>query len=152
MNKLLAATLAALMVTFTNNAQTSEEPRAVAEDLSPKLRGFLQKEMQLLAEAGTVIATALEVGDSKTVEGLASQIHESFIMKKELTTMDLRELQAVVGEGFIARDKAFHDLAYDLAEAAKNDDKEKQKEIFWNMVDVCAACHAAYAPSASVLQ
>jgi len=132
--------------------EPSPEPEAVAERLPPKLRKFLKKEMHLLAEAGRTMEAALAEGDSKTVEDLAKRMHESFIMKQELTTMDLRELKVIVGEDFVTRDKAFHGMAAELSLAAKAGDVVLQQEIFGNMIRVCAACHVAYAPKASVLE
>jgi len=132
--------------------QLSAEPIAIAERLPEKLRTFLKKEMLLLAEAGRTMETALAEGDSKTVEKLAAQMHESFILKQELTTMDLRELKATAGEDFVVRDKAFHAMADELSRAAKAKDTEKQQVLFDRMVRACASCHAAYAPKASVLE
>jgi len=132
--------------------ESSSEPKAIAESLPPKLRKFLKKEMHLLAEAGRTMEAALAEGDSKTVKGLAKRMHESFIMKQELTTMDLRELKAIVGEDFVTRDKAFHAMADELSKAAKAGDAAKQQMLFGKMVRACASCHAAYAPKASVLE
>jgi len=134
------------------NQPSAEEPEAIAENLPPKLRKFLKKEMHLLAEAGRTMETALGEGDSKTVEDLAQRMHESFIMKQELTTMDLRELKAIVGDDFVMRDKAFHAMAKELSLAAKAGDTAEQELLFGKMVRACAACHTAYAPKASVLE
>lgn len=128
------------------------EPEAIAESLPPKLRKFLKKEMHLLAEAGRTMEAALAEGDSKTVESLAKRMHESFIMKQELTTMDLRELKAIVGDDFVTRDKAFHGMAAELSLAAKAGDLVLQRTLFTKMTMACAACHTAYAPKASVLE
>jgi len=133
-------------------SQPSAEPTAIAESLPPKLREFLKKEMHLLADAGRVMEAALAKGDSKTVGKLAQQMHESFILKKELTTLDLRELQAIVGDDFVVRDKAFHAMARELSLAAQTDDVSLQQVLFTKMTYACAACHAVYAPKASVLE
>jgi len=133
-------------------SDTVDEPKAVAEGLSPKVRKFLQKEMQLLLEASGTIDAAITEGDSKTVEGLAARMHQSFILKQELTTVDLRELKAVVGERFVARDKAFHAMARELSEAAKAGDTARQRSLFDQMQDTCSACHRAYAPHAPVYE
>lgn len=149
---LLLAFSTSLVVANPPAIVPTDEPVAIAESLTPKLRKFLKKEMHLLAEAGRTMEAALGEGDSKTVANLAKRMHESFIMKQELTTMDLRELKAIAGEDFVIRDKAFHAMADELSQAAGTGDHALQQMLFDKMVRACASCHAAYAPKASVLE
>ncbi len=125
---------------------------APAEELTDKVRGFLKKEMRLLADGGRVIEQALEANDSKAVAEVAAKMRETFVHKDEVTTLDLRVLQAVLGEDFVARDKAFHDLARKLELMAKNGDITRQRALFGQMLEACAVCHKAYAPDAPVLE
>lgn len=133
-------------------AQLSADTPAPAEILSPKLRGFLKNEMRLLVDAGRALEKALAAEDSKAVKKFAGKIQETFVHKDEVTTFDLREFQAALGDDFVARDKAFHAMARQLEVAAGKGDMAKQKMLFGEMLNVCAACHAAYAPKASVLE
>jgi len=149
--KLAAICLTVIAGCFVPGVPISAEPIAPAEILSPKLRGFLKNEMHLLVDAGRLLEKALEAEDSKAVENLAGKIQETFVHKDEVTTFDLREFQATLGEDFVARDKAFHAMARGLEAAAHKGDTAKQKMLFAEMLTVCAACHAAYAPKASVL-
>ena len=41
-------------------------------------------------------------------------------------------------------DKEFHQLAASLAEAGRNDDTEKQHQLFGNMTGNCIQCHSTY--------
>lgn len=134
------------------NALMANPEDAPATELSEKLRGFLQHEMDALAIAGRAIEAALTEGDSDTVATFAGQMDKAFIFEREITTFDLRELEAVLGEEFVAQDKAFHAMARELETAAEADDKAAQKQIFDRMLKACAACHAAYAPEAPVLE
>jgi len=147
-----AFVLLAFATAFFGVSRLSADMAAPAEILSPKLRGFLKNEMYLLVKTGRALEKALETEDSKTVEKLARQIEETFVHKNEITTFDLREFQATLGDDFVARDKAFHALARELEAAANKADVAKQKKLFADMLNVCAACHRAYAPEASVLE
>ncbi len=125
---------------------------APALELSDHMRGFLKHEMLLLANAGRGIESALMVEDHARVEEFASHMDKAFIMQKEVTTLDLRELEAVLGEDFVTRDKEFHAMARALEAAAKAEDIVGQRRIFDEMLRACAACHQDYAPEAPVLE
>lgn len=123
-----------------------------AEDLTEKVRTFLKKEMHLLAKGGRAIEAALVKGDNDIVANEAAKIHETFVHKQEVTTFDLRVLQAVLGEDFVRQDKEFHAHARALEKAAKARDTARQQQLFNQMLEACAACHRAYAPAAPVLE
>lgn len=137
--------------TFAMQEQ-AEEATKPAEELTDRVRGFLKKEMRLLAEGGRTIEGALAKGDSETVADEAVKMHEAFVHKQEVTTFDLRILEAVLGDDFVDQDKAFHVLATELETLAKVGDEAKQKAVFDAMLRACAACHKAYAPEAPVLE
>lgn len=128
------------------------EKDAPATKLSEHIRGFLKREMISLAETGRAIEAAIAKGDSKAVASLARQTEKAFIFEQDITTMDLRELEVVLGDDFVARDKAFHASGRALEAAAKANDLEGQRRIFGDMLRDCAACHQAYAPEAPVLE
>lgn len=130
----------------------ANEAQAPAEELTEKVRMFLQKEMDKLAQGGRLIEHALAEGDNKTVAKEAAKMHETFVHHDEITTFDLRVLETVLGEDFVARDKDFHKYARALEAAARAGDKEKQNMLFQSMLERCATCHAAYAPEAPVLE
>jgi len=125
---------------------------APAEELTDKVRGFLKKEMRLLAEGGRAIEAALAEGDDATVKKHAAKMHETFVHKDEVTTFDLRILIAVLGDDFVAQDKAFHATARALEAAAAAGDLKQQRQLFQRMLEACVACHKAYAPEAPVLE
>ena len=129
-----------------------DEAAAPAEALSEKVRGFLKKEMRMLAEAGRAIEGALEKGDSQMVADEAAKMHEAFVHKNEVTTFDLRILKSALGEDFVDQDKAFHVLATELETLGKVGDAAQQRLVFDAMLRACAACHKAYAPEAPVLE
>ncbi len=122
-----------------------------AIELSDKMRGVLKAEMRALAAAGRAVEAALERGDSAAVAANARKMEQPFIFDGNVTTLDLRELELVLGEDFVARDKAFHAAGRALEAAAKAGDLMGQQVIFQDMLKACASCHQAYAPEAPVL-
>ncbi len=126
----------------------SEQP---ATQLSDKMRAVLKAEMGALAAAGRALEAALERGDSAAVAANARKMEQPFIFDGAVTTVDLRELELVLGEEFVSRDKAFHAAGRALEAAAKAEDLTGQRLIFQDMLKACASCHHAYAPEAPVL-
>lgn len=148
---LITGMLLAVVTGFSSRA-TLDETAAPAEALTDKVRDFLKKEMRLLAEGGRAIESALASGDDKTVATEAQKMHETFVHKDEVTTFDLRILQAELGEEFVTQDKAFHTLARELEKHARNNDLPEQRRVFDAMLRQCVACHKTYAPEAPVLE
>jgi len=131
----------------------SESPKdAPALELSDHVRDILKHEMMALVDAGRAIEKAIAEKDHALVKEQAAAMDKAFIMSNEVTTLDLRELEAVLGDDFVARDKEFHAMARSLEAAAKAKDSKGEQVIFGNMLRACAACHKAYAPAAPVLE
>jgi len=116
----------------------------VTPKLTDKLRQLLQEEMRAVQGAMTSIHSAMVMGQHERVAESAQQIHDSFILQQSLTEQDRKDLMSAVPEGFIELDKAFHQLAASLAQAGREEDTEKQQELFGEMTRNCVACHGAY--------
>jgi cytochrome c556 len=144
--------LASGLVAAGGAAQSGAVEDAPATDLSEDLRALLQREMAGLAGAGRAVEDAIARGDSAAVAANARKMEKAFIFEDDISTVDLRELELVLGEDFVARDKAFHASGRALEAAAKAGDLTGQKVIFRDMLEACAACHRAYAPTAPVLE
>ncbi len=136
-------------VSIFSTVLVAEDDHAPAEDLTPKLRHFLQKEMHALVKEGRAVEKALDAGNSAAVRKHAGRMHEAFIFQDDITTFDLRVLKATLGEDFVERDKAFHAMAHELEET---EELELQDTLFNKMLGVCSACHKAYAPDAGLLE
>lgn len=130
-------------------AVPAEQP---ATDLSDRMRAILKAEMATLAAHGRAVEAALERGDSAAVAEHARAMEQPFIFDGDVTTVDLRELELVLGEEFVTRDKVFHAAGRALEAAAKAGDLKGQRVIFKDMLEACAACHRVYAPAAPVLE
>jgi cytochrome c556 len=143
------ATIAMGLSTTVAPISPNEAP---ALDLSDHVRGILKHEMAALVEEARAIEKALAAGDHTLVAKHAKQMDKAFIFSEQITTLDLRELEAVLGEDFVSQDKAFHALARTLRGAAKLRQAEVQRAVFDKMLQACAACHQTYAPEAPVLE
>lgn len=124
---------------------TGQEANPVSPDLTPKLRELLRQEMLSIEQASKDILSALIAGDDAGVAELAQQIHDSFILQQSMTPEDKQDLMAAVPEDFVTRDRAFHQLSADLAQAGRDGDRDAQHAEFGRMIEACTACHALYA-------
>lgn len=124
---------------------TGQEARPVSPDLTPKLFDLLRQEMLSVEQASKDVLSALIAGDDARVAELAQQIHDSFILQQSMTPEDKQDLMAAVPEKFVARDRAFHRLTADLAQAGRDGDRDAQQAQFGRMIESCTSCHALYA-------
>ena len=124
----------------------ADKPTApVGPKLPPKVRDLLLQEMNAVSGATHEILDALIRGEGQIVAERAQAIHDSFILKQEMTEEDRRALVKAVPDDFVQRDRAFHQLAGDLAAAARKRDSQHQQALFADMVEACRTCHARYA-------
>ena len=128
------------------HAGESAEP---AEPVGPKLpdrvRGLLLQEMNAIQRASEEILDALVRGRDAVVAEKAQAIHDSFILKQEMTKADRKALMEAVPKDFVQRDRAFHEVTGELAAAGREGDGARQRELFGDMIDAYTGCHARYA-------
>jgi len=117
----------------------------VGEELPPNVRVLLIQEMQAILKASEQIQTAIVQGDHETVAQKAQAIHDSFIMKQQMTEADKQALLAVVPKAFLKRDQALHELSEELAEAGRDQDTTRQLQQFSEMIQGCVGCHSRHA-------
>ncbi len=132
------------IVTAFAIAQPQADDRAVGLALPPSLRALLIEEMLAIHGASGQILDALVRGDDQRVADNAQAIHDSFILEQRMTEADHEALHAV-SQPFLNRDEAFHELSAELAEAARQRNRPRQRELFAQMIAACVDCHAAHA-------
>jgi cytochrome c556 len=137
--RLAALALAGVLAT---GAAPAAEP--VTPELTPKLDRLLREEMQAIQEAMQEAYAALVTGDHATVAEQAQAIHDSFILKRELTATDRRDLKGAVPKRFLKMDQRFHRQAAKLAEAARAEDTAREMTLFRQMSQACIRCHSTY--------
>jgi cytochrome c556 len=143
--KSAAALATALVLASAAPGVAEDGAEPVGPKLPAKVRGLLLQEMNAVLGATHEILDALVRGEDARVAEKAQAIHDSFILKQEMTAADRRALKEAVPRAFVERDRAFHALTGRLAEAARQGDATRQQALFADMVDACAACHARYA-------
>lgn len=137
---------AAMILLLTSSAALAEpSPADVGPDLPPKIRALLIKEMNAILGATQTVLGALVRGQHQVVAEQAKAIHESFILKQAMTETDRRALLNAVPQAFVERDRSFHALSAELAEAAKRRDSREQQRLLAELVQACVECHAQHA-------
>ena len=117
----------------------------VAPKLTPKLQKLFAEEMVAVLQATQQIVAALAAGDHAAVTGNAQSIHDSFILDRNLTAQDHKDLETALPQAFLELDGNFHVLAARLAEAARRQDRDLQTYYFGRMLEACQTCHSQYA-------
>lgn len=137
-----------LFLVLVAAAMAGENPSGkdnVGSNLPPRVRGLLIQEMNAILGATRNILDGLVRGQHAVVASNAQAIHDSFILEQQMTEKDRQALMRAVPERFIERDRAFHQLSASLAEAARNGNSARQRALFADMVEACAACHTHHA-------
>lgn len=122
---------------------TAAEP--VGPRLTPKLRDLLRQEMTMILDASRDILEGLVTGDHGMVAERGQAIHDSFILQQSLTEQDRKDLMEAVPPEFVQLDRAFHETAAGLAEAARAEDADRELSLFNELTDGCIQCHARFA-------
>lgn len=142
-DKVITAILWLACATLLISGPVSAEPKPVSESLSPRLNQLLTEEMRSIRQAMGQIFNGIVVGDSSVVANMAEQIHNSFILMRQLTDKDKKDLNALPPE-FLEMDGQFHATAEKLAAAGKHKDLELQRYYFAKLTESCVACHSRY--------
>ena len=132
-----------LLITITL-AVLPAQAEDVTSELNPKLRGLLQKEMVGIEAAMKEVYSAIIRGNHEVVQEKGQAIHDSFILKQEMTKEDRKALKASVPKPFLKLDQKFHRQASKLAEAGGEKNTRKQKQFFDRMTDACVSCHSRF--------
>lgn len=114
-------------------------------DLPPDVSGLLRREMAQLDQGMHRLHSAIVAGRSDLAAETARRIHDSFILKQEITPEQRQQVVGTVPPEFIAKDRALHGAAADLAKAAEADDWARVTELYAAMSRGCVDCHAAHA-------
>lgn len=115
------------------------------EALSPGLRELLVEEMVALEDGMMSIIPAYASANWSEIAETADRMEKSYILKKNLTDEQKKELHTSLPGAFIKLDQHFHYLAGMLNHAAKSQKPELVGFYFSELVESCATCHADYA-------
>jgi cytochrome c556 len=124
----------------------AEPPDSSQEiSLSPGVRELLLAEMREIAAGVQSVATALALGDWKSIADTSARIRASYILEKQLTPAQAEELERALPQDFKRLDAEFHARAEQLGSAALAHDAERVAFQYSRLLENCAACHAAFA-------
>ncbi len=138
-----AVLLFPMSVTAAAPAEPIPVPRA-SLTLSPALLNLFRAEMRELLAGTQAIAAAIPVGDWERIASTSRQMKASYVLEKQLTPAQSRELGALP-ERFLELDAAFHARTGKLAEAAEARDPEAVVFHYGRLLEGCIGCHASYA-------
>jgi len=117
------------------------------KSLSPELRSHLSQEMLAIQDGMKDIFSNIISGNYEEVSSIATKIKNSYILKKELTPSQVKELQTKLPKDFLIQDKAFHDKAGELAAAAEFEEVKNMTLFVSQLTNSCVKCHSAFAQS-----
>ena len=115
--------------------------------LSPELLNLLRAEMREITAGVQNIALSLASADWQSIEETSAKIRASYLMEKNLTPTQAKELEQALPEQFKQLDAQFHQRAERLGTAAALHDPELVAFHYSRLVESCALCHSAYAKS-----
>jgi cytochrome c556 len=139
------ALIAGLTSGILGSLHAGEPAEPVGPKLPDRVRGLLVQEMNAIQGASEEILDALVRGRDEVVAEKAQAIHDSFILKQEMTESDREAPMEAVPKEFVERDRAFHELTGELAAAGREGDGARQRQLFGEMIEACTACHTRYA-------
>jgi len=123
------------------------KPPHQSVELSPGLLDLLRTEMREIAGGVQDIALSLATADWKAIQETSARMRASYIMEKQLTPVQEKELAEALPERFKQLDAEFHQRAERLEAAAASHDAEMVAFQYSRLVESCAVCHSAYARS-----
>jgi cytochrome c556 len=125
------------------------EPQDADQDvrLSPELLKLLRAEMREISAGVQGIALSLASADWPSIEATSEKIRASYLMEKNLTPAQAKELEQALPAHFKRLDAQFHQRAERLGTAAALHDPELVAFHYSRLLESCALCHSAYATS-----
>ncbi|MBD3225661.1 MAG: hypothetical protein GF313_13110 [Caldithrix sp.] len=130
-----------------NKSATAETQDTTMEglDLPVEFQTLLRQEMRQIEKGMKHLLTDLVRGRPNQAERMAQRIHNSFILKQQLSKQELKQLIKLLPDEFVRRDRIFHKQAKQLAEASKENNFQKSAKIYGQMVNGCVGCHSRFA-------
>lgn len=150
MSYLKRTTLVLFSALMLNGASISAEEIPIDRHelkMSPELIEILRAEMRELLTGVQSLPAAIAIANWQSVANTSSQIRASYILDKELTAAQRKELNIALPEHFKRLDADFHLEAKKLELAAEAHDAQLSTFHFYRLLEACTACHAMYASS-----
>ena len=154
--RLFCASLMLLLISSACYADsiTAKEPADHAKganpstgltSLSAELRELLNQEMRAIEAGMKSLVSAIARGDKPQVVQIARQIEASYLLKQNLTPLQMGQLHSAMPAEFLHLDQEFHYFAGMLGYVANENKTELVGFYLGKMVEACASCHAKFA-------
>lgn len=142
----LAAVLLVTAALAQDHAHHDEDATAASGiGLSPELRQLLVREMLAIQEGMQDLVPAIAAGRWAEIAATGRKIHDSYILRQEMSEAQLEELHHALPAEFVEMDHAFHHTAGMLAHAAEQKNADVVGFYFFKLNEGCVACHAKFA-------
>jgi len=134
-----------LLFSFSLSAATYDKHLERKFKLPENFKENLSAEMFDLQSKMNQALEGISRGKWKMLESVATEMKENYILKQKMSYMDKKYLKRYLPKGFVALDRYFHELAGQMADAAKKKDSTLVLQKYQGMVKSCMECHARYA-------
>jgi len=142
----LAAALLAAAALAQDHVHHGED--AAAADgirLSPELRQLLTREMLAIQDGMQALVPAIAAGHWVEIAEIGRKIHDSYILRQEMSAAQLEELHHALPADFVEMDHSFHHAAGMLAHAAEQKNADVVGFYFFKLNQGCVSCHTKFA-------
>lgn len=123
----------------------AESPHGQLLNIPADIKPLLKKEMLAIEKGMKILVSSIATGNWGETAKIGKQIQTSFILKKNLSTEQMKLLHHSLPEQFIKMDQSFHQYAGMLAHAAEIKNMDIINFYFYKMSDSCVQCHSHYA-------
>jgi len=126
-----------------HDAENTVRPETL--QLPENLAAVLRMEMIEISNNMGPLLDHLARGNSAEAARIADKIQNSFILKQQLSSDELKELVSLLPTDFVTLDRSFHGTAGKLASAVRKNDFTSAAALYSKMAVACVACHGEYA-------
>ncbi len=142
----LAVTLLAAVALAQDHAhQVEDAPAEGGIRLSPELQQLLVREMLAIQKGMQDLVPAIAAGHWTEIAEIGRKIHDSYILRQEMSETQLEELHQALPADFVEMDHAFHHAAGMLAHAAEQKNADVVGFYFFKLNEGCVSCHSKFA-------
>ncbi len=127
------------------HAGHSEDPAKRALPLTPDLQQLLTREMLAIQAGMQALVPAIAAGEWDKIAETGRKIHDSYILRQEISEAQLEELHRALPAEFVGMDHSFHQAARNLAHAAEQKNAEVVGFYFFKLNEGCVSCHSKFA-------
>lgn len=133
-------------LTFSEGNENTVKQEGTGEiQMSKQLKRILSAEMNGIQSGMTGLAIAIPAGHWEDIIEISTNMKETYIMKKKLSTGQISNFKRSLPQGYLDIDRKFHEAAAQLGDAAREHNASSLILYFAKMNESCVECHSKYA-------